>query len=136
MTTFVPESAQSAYGLCHAFLDFAATQGVVKVYLERELDWPGWYDHDTHAMVMSGRIPTGDVSAGSTLTECTVAVQRSLDSEPDAGHERFDIVGMTGVHGVAGGLLVLRLMPPRRATDGAILHLAEPYMIAAYYDLL
>jgi hypothetical protein len=127
----------SATEYCRSFLTWAGEMGVTKVWVQRELDWRGWYEPTIHAMVNSGRIPTGAVDAEQTLVDCSVAVSRTLAPlGPDDQRVRFDVVGITGVPGVAGGLVVARLMPPRSIENGALRDTGEPYMFVAYFMLI
>ena len=138
ITSWTPALGRvSAFEYCTSFLNWAETVGITKVWVQREGDWQGWYEPSIHAMVNAGSVPTGVVGVAQTVTDCAVAVDRTLDrTEADGQRERFSIVGITGVPGVAGGLLVARLMPPRFIDDSAIRDTGKPYMIVAYLALL
>lgn len=138
ITTWTPALGRvSAIEYCTSFLNWAETVGITKVWVQRESDWQGWYEPSIHAMVNAGSVPTGPVGVAQTVTDCAVAVDRTLNrTEADGQRERFTIVGITGVPGVAGGLLVARLMPPRFIDDAAIRDTGKPYMIVAYLALL
>lgn len=136
VATWMPvDLSPDAGELCATYLTWATEVGVERIFISNELDWPGWYDKEAHALVITGAVDT--VAIADAATTCATAVQHTLDLPEGAGqHDRTEVIGITGVSGVAGGLLVTRLMPPRSVPDAAPHDNGVPFMIAAAYVLV
>ncbi len=136
VATWIPvDLSPDAGELCATYLAWASEVGVERIFVSTELDWPGWYDKQAHALVITGAVDTVAIDDGAAT--CATAVQHTLDLPEGAGqHDRTEVIGITGVDGVAGGLLVTRLMPPRAVPDAAPLDNGIPFMIAAVYVLV
>jgi len=136
VATWMPvDLSPDAGDLCTTYLAWASALGVDRIFVSTELDWPGWYDKQAHALVITGAVET--VAIEDAAATCATAVQHTLDLPEGAGqHDRTEVIGITGVDGVAGGLLVTRLMPPRSVPDAAPLDNGVPFMVAAAYVLV
>lgn len=138
VSTFIPSASEpDAAAVCEAYLAWAAQVGITSVFIGTGRNWTNWFEPDEHSFIITGAIDTIPLGTPDALDLCLTIVQRLLDLPPDAARGNVhEFIGIGGVSGVAGGLVVARVMPPRTVPDGAAERGEPRIMIAVVYALI
>lgn len=138
IATWAPVSSDpTATEVCQSYLAWAGDIGVTSIFIGTGADWPGWFERDEHALIITGAIDTIPLATPDADELCIAIVQRLLDLPPDSSRDDvYEIIGIGGVSGVAGGLTVTRIMPPRTVPDGNPDREGDRIMIATVYVLI
>jgi hypothetical protein len=120
ITAWVPaDEAMTADEVCAASLSWAAELGISSIFSAPGGRWAQWFEPDEHSLIITGAIATIPIGTPDAAELCTAIVQRLIDLPPDASRAAaYEIIGIGGVPGVAGGLTVTRILPPRTVPDG------------------
>lgn len=120
ITAWVPaDEAMTADEVCAASLSWAAELGISSIFSAPGGRWAEWFEPDEHSLIITGAIATIPIGTPDAAELCTTIVQRLIDLPPDASRAAaYEIIGIGGVPGVAGGLTVTRILPPRTVPDG------------------
>ena len=120
ITAWVPaDDAVSAAEVCAGYLSWAAELGISSIFSAPGGIWIDWFEPDEHGLIITGAIATIPIGTPDAAELCTTIVQRLIDLPPDASRAAaYEIIGIGGVVGVAGGLTVTRILPPRTVPDG------------------
>lgn len=138
IATWAPESPDpTAVEVCESYLAWADEIGIRSIFIGTGADWPGWFERDEHALIITGAIDTIPLGTPDADELCLAIVQRLLDLPPASSRDDvYEIIGIGGVSGVAGGLTVTRIMPPRTVPDGNPDRAGDRIMIATVFVLI
>lgn len=120
VTAWIPaDDAASADEVCAGYLSWASDLGVDSVFSAPGGLWTHWFEPDEHSFIITGAIATIPIGTPDAAELCVTIVQRLSDLPPDASRAAvYELIGIGGVPGVAGGLTVTRILPPRTVPDG------------------
>jgi hypothetical protein len=138
ITAWVPaDDAETAADVCTGYLAWAAELGIGSIFSAPGGIWIDWFEPDEHSLIITGAIATIPIGTPDAAELCTTIVQRLIDLPPDASRAAaYEIIGIGGVPGVAGGLTVTRILPPRTVPDGRPDREAGRLMIVAVTVLI